>query len=79
MAPRLTQHFPSSEHLNDRGPIPGVCQVREHEGVSSSSRYVFVKKIIADLQTDHSLHELTLRLKRVVMIVAYFPLLLPLN
>jgi len=39
---------------------------------------VFVKKTIADLmQTDHSLHEL--RFKRVVMTVAYFPLLLPLN
>ena len=43
------EHFPSSEHLNDRGPIPGVCHVCEHEGVSSSSRYVFVKKTIPDL------------------------------
>jgi len=55
----VTQRFPSSEHLKDRGvPIPGVFQVCEHEGVSSSSRYVFLKKTIADLlQTDHSLHE----------------------
>ena len=55
----VTQRFPSSEHLNDgEGPIPGVFQVCEHEGVSSSSRYVFVKKTIADLlQTDPSLHE----------------------
>jgi len=58
----VTQRFPSSEHLKDRGvPIPGVFQVCEHEGVSSmssSSRSVFVKKTIADLlQTDHSLHE----------------------
>jgi len=54
----LHSHFPSSEHLKDRGLIPGVFQVCEHEGVSSSSRYVFVKKTIADLlQTDHSLHE----------------------
>ena len=55
----LLQSFPSSEHLKDReGPIPGVFQVCEHEGVSSSSRYVFVKKTIADLlQTDHSSHE----------------------
>ena len=50
----VTQHFPSSKHLKDGGgPIPGVFQVCEHEGVSSSSRYVFVKKTIADiLQTD---------------------------
>ena len=55
----VTQRFPSSEHLKDgEGPIPGVFQVCEHEGVSSSSRYVFVKKTIADLlQTDPSLHE----------------------
>ena len=52
--------FPSSEHLKDLGggPIPGVFQVCEHEGVSSSSRYMLAKKTIADLlQTDHSLHE----------------------
>jgi len=55
----VTQPFPSSEHLKDReGPIPGVFQVCEHEGVSNSSRYVFVKKTTADLlQTDHSSHE----------------------
>jgi len=43
----VTQRFPSSKHLKDGGgPIPGVFQVCEHEGVSSSSRYVFVKKTV---------------------------------
>jgi len=55
----VTQRFTSSEHLKDgEGPIPGVFQVCEHEGVSSSSIYVFVKKTSADLlQGDPSLHE----------------------
>ena len=38
--------------------VTPFLQVCDHEGVSSSSRYVFVKKTIADLlQTDSSLHE----------------------
>jgi len=43
----VTQRFPSSEHLKDGGgPRLGVFRVCEHEGVSSSSTYVFAKRLL---------------------------------